>query len=155
MGINFSDLPPKAQEQVKIKYAIEEARRRQNTFARNLSRKEKKEQKYHAKKTVVDGIEFDSAKEANRWSELRLMEKAGDISDLRRQVEYELIPKQTAEDGTTERAVRYIADFVYTDHDGKTVVEDVKGYKRGQAYTVFAIKRKLMLQRYGIAVKEV
>lgn len=101
--------------------------------------------KYHAKKTVVDGIIFQSRKEAKRYQELKLMQRAGLISDLRRQVKYELIPKQQG-----ERAVSYIADFVYTE-DGKTVVEDVKGVRT----PVYKIKKKLMLWRHGVKIREV
>jgi hypothetical protein len=101
--------------------------------------------KYHAKKTVDDGIIFQSRKEAKRYQELKLMQRAGLISDLRRQVKYELIPKQQG-----ERAVSYIADFVYTE-DGKTVVEDVKGVRT----PVYKIKKKLMLWRHGVKIREV
>ncbi len=109
----------------------------------------KKGSKYHAQKTVVGGITFDSKREAARWQELKLMEKAGAIQNLQRQVKYELIPilKKTGE--RTERSVNYIADFVYTEN-GKTVVEDSKGFKT-EAYK---IKRKLMILRYGIWIKE-
>lgn len=160
MGINFSDLPPKAQEQVKIKYAIEEARRRQNTFAKGLAAKEKKEKrrkKLGNRETVYDGIKFDSQREADRYAELLLLQKCGEISDLQRQVAFELIPKQVKADGTTERAVKYIADFVYTDNGGKKVVEDAKGFRdpSSAAYKVFVLKRKLMLYRYGIEIQEV
>lgn len=107
--------------------------------------------KYNARKAEVDGITFDSRKEAQRYAELKLLLRGGEIRDLRLQVKYELIPKQ---DG--ERACEYIADFVYQDvRTGKTVVEDVKGCKQGAAYNIFAIKRKLMLWRYGIKVVEV
>ena len=121
--------------------------------------------KYHAKKTVVDGIEFDSKKEARRYAVLKSQEEAGDIQGLRRQVEFLLIPDQREPDrkgirgGITkgkllERKVVYIADFVYV--RGKDlVVEDVKGYKGGGAYAVFRIKRKLMLQIHGIRILEV
>lgn len=107
--------------------------------------------KYHAKKTVVDGIEFDSRKEAKRWQELRMLEKAGAISDLKRQVKYELIPaqKDPATGKVIERACTYIADFCYVE-DGETVTEDTKGF-RTDAYR---IKRKLMLQKYGIRIRE-
>jgi hypothetical protein len=106
--------------------------------------------KYHNNITkTFDGNVHDSRKEATRWSELLILERAGLISDLKRQVKYELIPKQ---DG--ERAVFYVADFEYIEN-GKKVVEDVKGYKEGLAYRVFVIKRKLMLYVYGIKVKEI
>lgn len=102
--------------------------------------------KYNNTKTVVDGISFDSQKEAARYRELKLLERAGEVSNIDRQVEYQLIPKQPG-----ERAVKYIADFRYKDKGGKTVVEDVKGYKT----EVYKIKRKLMLYRYGIRITEV
>ena len=101
--------------------------------------------KYGARKVkALDGQVFDSQKEYNRWCNLRLLEKAGKISDLRRQVKYELIPKQEG-----ERACNYMADFVYF-QDGETVVEDCKGF-RTEGYK---IKRKLMLWVHGIKVKE-
>ena len=100
--------------------------------------------KYGAKKTILDGIVFHSRKEANRYAELKLLEQAGEIQDLRRQVRFELIP---AHEG--ERPVAYIADFVYI-QDGQQVVEDCKGYRTD----VWIIKRKLMLDRFGIRVKE-
>lgn len=89
-----------------------------------------------------------SAKERKRAAELRLMERAGRIQGLSEQVRFELLPKQEG-----ERAVSYIADFTYW-QDGHFVVEDVKGYRKGTAYELFVIKRKLMLYRYGIHVKE-
>lgn len=102
--------------------------------------------KYGARKvTAPDGQVFDSVKEYHRWCELRLLERAKRISDLQRQVKYELIPKQ---DG--ERACTYVADFVYIDSDGRTVVEDTKGM-RTDAYR---IKKKLMLWVHGIKIKE-
>lgn len=102
--------------------------------------------KYGNIKTITsDGITHDSIKEANRWCELKLLEKAGKIRLLQRQVKFELIPKQ---DG--ERAVVYVADFTYTE-DNKFVVEDVKG-KRTKEYI---IKRKLMLWVHGIKIKEI
>lgn len=101
--------------------------------------------KYGAKKVKApDGQVFDSQKEYNRWCNLRLLERAGRISDLKRQVSYELIPKQVG-----ERACSYVADFVYNEN-GQTVVEDCKGY-RTEAYR---IKRKLMLWVHNIKIKE-
>lgn len=101
--------------------------------------------KYNARKTTVDGITFDSKREANRYAELKLLERAGEISDLKLQVPFELIPKQPG-----ERAVKYIADFVYTE-DGQTVVEDTKGVKT----PVYILKRKLLLWVHGIRIVEV
>ena len=79
------------------------------------------------------------------WCELRILERAGKISDLKRQVKYELIPKQKG-----ERACTYLADFVYKDSDGNTVVEDTKGVKTD----AYRIKKKLMLLVHGIRIKE-
>lgn len=101
--------------------------------------------KYNNTKIRVDGRLFDSKAEAARWQELCLLERAGEIKELERQVEYELIPKQKG-----ERAVKYIADFRYVDHDGKTVVEDTKGVRT----PVYILKRKLMLYMHGIKVVE-
>lgn len=125
-----------------------------------------KTNKYNAKKVSVDGIEFDSKKEAKRYQELLLLQKAGEIYMLERQKVYELLPAQREPDTVgkrggvikgklLERAVEYVADFVYTDKNGKTVVEDVKGFREGGAYAVFVLKRKLMLYRYGIKIIEV
>ena len=122
--------------------------------------------KYHAKKTVREGQMFDSKREAKRYTELMLLQRAGKISNLRTQVEYELIPAQREPDTVgarggikrgkvIERAVKYVADFVYVDENGTEIVEDAKGYKDGQAYAVFVIKRKLMLYIHHIHVKEV
>ena len=102
--------------------------------------------KYGARKTTTpDGQKFDSVKEFRRWGELQLLQKAGKIFGLQRQVKYELIPKQ---DG--ERACVYVADFVYIDSNGNTVVEDEKGLKTD----VYKIKKKLMRWRYGIRIYE-
>lgn len=106
--------------------------------------------KYRAHKTVIDGIEFDSRKEANRYSELKLLERAKEISSLEMQKRYELIPSQYDGKKCLERSVNYIADFVYDDH-GKTIVEDTKGVKTKD----YIIKRKLMLQVHGIRIKEI
>lgn len=117
----------------------------------------RKENKYHARKVVAQGQVFDSEKEYARYLELKLLEKAGEISGLERQVKYDLIPKQMDEEGKMiERPTVYVADFQYRDNNtGEFIVEDVKGYRRGQAYAVFSLKRKLMLWRYGIKIREV
>ena len=117
--------------------------------------------KYGAKKTTVDGITFDSKKEAARYLELKMLEKGGHIQNLKRQVEFELIPAQYGPDIITakgkrkrgplfERAVKYKADFTYTEN-GEQVVEDVKGYRTPE----YKIKRKLMLKEHGIRIREV
>ena len=106
--------------------------------------------KYHAEKTELDGIVFDSKKEAQRYAELKLLERSGAIHNLQRQVRYELIPAQKKDGKTVERACHYIADFVSTEN-GKTVVEDVKGFRTKE----YVLKRKLMLRVHGIEVREV
>ena len=108
--------------------------------------------KYGARKISIDGVIFDSRKEAARWQELRLMLRAGVIDDLRRQVAFELIPRQMDGKRVAERAVNYIADFVYTEN-GQTVVEDVKSL--ATRTPEYIIKRKLMRWVHGITVKEV
>lgn len=104
--------------------------------------------KYHAKKTVVDGITFDSKKEAYRYLALRDMEKDGSIENLRRQVRYELVPAFDV-DGKHYRPVYYVADFVYRE-DGSEVVEDVKGVRTD----VYRLKSKLFARRYGMSIRE-
>lgn len=121
--------------------------------------------KYHNLKTrVSNGQIADSRKEARRYEELLLLQRAGKISNLRSQVPYELIPAQyetyerygksgnRLKDGIklVERAVTYVADFVYTEN-GKTVVEDTKGVRTAD----YIIKRKLMLHIHGIKIREI
>ena len=97
------------------------------------------------KTRTSDGIVHDSMKEANRWCELKMLEKVGKIQDLQRQVKFELIPKQEG-----ERAVHYVADFVYVE-DGKKIVEDVKGMRTKE----YKLKKKMMLFFHGIRIKEI
>ena len=106
--------------------------------------------KYGAKKVTVNGVTFDSKKEAKRYGELVLLERAGKISNLEKQVKFELIPSQRIDGKVVERACQYVADFVYTEN-GKKVVEDTKGFKTKD----YIIKRKLMLSVYGIRIKEI
>lgn len=107
--------------------------------------------KYGNRKTVVDGITFDSKKEATRYAELMLLQRAGEIFDLQRQVPFTLIPKQVRDGKVVERPVVYKADFVYKEKDGTEVVEDVKGVCTKE----YRIKKKLMLWQFGIIVREV
>ena len=110
--------------------------------------------KYGAKKTEIDGIRFDSKHEATRYCELKYMERAHLISDLELQRTFTLIGPQKDKAGKIiEHPVKYVADFVYKDQDGNTVVEDTKSpATRTPAYV---IKRKLMLSIYGLRIKEV
>ncbi len=124
--------------------------------------------KYGNKKVVIDGEVFDSKREAKRYQELKLLEKCGAISDLKRQVVYELVPTQREEStrvytkgrkkGQTivgkviEKAITYRADFTYIDTaTGKKVVEDAKGMRTKD----YIMKRKLMLFFHGIKIQEV
>lgn len=121
---------------------------------------------YNIKTKASDGIVFDSCKEARRWEQLLLLQRAGEITDLRRQVAYELIPAQyeTIERYSktgkrlqdkvklVERKVEYVADFVYNDaKTGELVVEDTKGVRTKD----YVIKRKLMYAVYAIKIREV
>ena len=117
--------------------------------------------KYNNKKTIVDGETFDSKKEAGRYRELLLLEKAGEISDLQRQVKFVLIPAQREVDKvgpkggikkgrTIEKECAYIADFVYQENS-RTIVEDTKGFRTAD----YIIKRKLMLYVHGIQIREI
>lgn len=107
--------------------------------------------KYHAKKVKTKDGTFDSRAEHGRYLWLKAELDGGLISDLERQVPFTLIPAQRGADGKVkERACIYYADFVYY-RDGKMIVEDVKGVKTPE----YIIKRKLMLERYGIEIMEV
>ena len=113
--------------------------------------------KYRNTEMVLDGLKFQSKREARRWAELKLLERVGEIRDLERQVTFELIPAQKDWNGKViERPVKYVADFIYT-CDGECgwtrVVEDVKS--EATRTPEYIIKRKLMLERYGIRIKEV
>lgn len=125
--------------------------------------------KYHSKKITRDGMTFDSLKEYRKFRELSLLEKAGVITDLQRQVEFELIPAQYEDIPTgevykrgerkgqpkikrvcVEKSVKYIADFVYKEN-GKTIVMDTKGVKTKD----YILKRKMLLYLHKIKIKEV
>ena len=116
--------------------------------------------KYHSRKVITDDGVFDSRKEYRRWLELKAKEKAGMIQDLQRQVVIELIPAIREPDKVgkrggrikgkvIERKANYIADFCYT-QDGERIVEDCKGVRTKD----YILKRKLLLWRYGIKVRE-
>ena len=130
-----------------------------------------KKSKYHSRKITRDGITFDSIREFRRFQELRLLEKAGAIQNLQRQVKFELIPAQYEEIPTgelykrgdrkgqpkmkrvcVEESVCYYADHVYMEN-GKRVVEDVKS--SATKTKEYIIKRKLLLYIHGIKIREV
>lgn len=121
--------------------------------------------KYNNRKIIVDGITFDSKKEAARYKELKMLERAGVIENLQRQVKYTLIPAQYERTDKVyakgnnkgkpkkgrliERECAYYADFVYI-CDAETIVEDTKGMRTSE----YIIKRKLMLYVHGIKIHE-
>lgn len=157
--LNVSDLSPRMKAQILKKLAEEEKENKAIREAIESEKQSEKGNKYHAEKkkvTLPDGTEhtFDSAKEFRVYNDLAIQQKAGEISDLRLQVPFDLIPKQIKSNGKAERGVRYIADFSYIEN-GKQKVVDVKGYRKGAAYAVFVIKRKLMLWVHGVEVEEV
>lgn len=135
----------------------------------------KSNNKYNSTKFTRDGETFDSQAEYIRFRELTFMQEAGEITDLQRQVEFELLPayyeatptgeyykrgelkgKPKFKDVCIEQAVKYVADFTYI-KNGENVVEDVKGYRNTSSagYAYFILKRKMMLYFHGIKVKEI
>lgn len=119
--------------------------------------------KYGNKKAKANGKVFDSKTERGRYYTLQMLEKAGEISDLRMQVPFELIPAiyETVEvrlktktklvQKQVQRPTHYVADFVYKDKDGNEVVEDVKGFRTAE----YLLKKKMMRAFLGITIKEV
>lgn len=115
---------------------------------------EKKPRKYRNNKVVVDGIEFDSGKEARRWAVLKLQLAAGQISDLRRQVVFELAPAaRLAPDFRLKPAIRLVADFTYL-RDGELIVEDTKSVAT-RNLPVYRLKKHLLFTVHGLQVHEV
>lgn len=124
--------------------------------------------KYRNRKVTIDGVTFDSKHEAQRYRELQVLERAGQIYGLELQKKFVLVPAQyetfdrygkngkPLKDGKkcVEKEVAYYADFTYITAKGEYVVEDAKGYKKGNAYALYTIKRKLMLYIYDIKIKE-
>ena len=108
--------------------------------------------KYHNQKTEVDGILFDSKLEAKRYSELKLLERAGEISCLQLQPDFELIPA-FKKNGKAYRKTAYIADFMYFDkREQRFIVEDTKGFKT----EIYKLKRKLFEFQYPhLSIREV
>lgn len=137
MGIDISKLSPAAQAQI----------------ARKMGQQmQEKKQKYNAQPDSRGDIRFDSKKEARRYDELMLMLKAGTIRDLRLQPQFTLQEAYTTPEGKRVRAIRYQADFSYVTGDG-LVVEDVKS--KATKTREYGIKKKLLLERFGIEITEV
>ena len=119
----------------------------------------KQKNKYRNRNIEFCGIKFDSIKERDRYKTLKAMLEIGVISELRLQQTFVLTEQgKRSPDGKAIIPVKYVADFVYVDNEtGKTIVEDVKGYRNpaDAAYRIFKIKQKIMLDRFGIWVKEI
>ena len=145
MGIPKSAIdafPPHVQQQIRSQFAkktrMEEIADEENS---------EKKSKYSSAKTDIDGIRFDSKKEAEFYAELKLREKAGKITHLRLQPRY-LLQETFRHEGKQYREIEYVADFEYIEN-GETMVVDVKGFKTA----VYMIKKKLFLYKYGDKVK--
>ena len=152
MQIDLSALPERYQKQVLRKIAEQEKAKAppapQNT----------KGSKYHNIKTDLNGIRFDSRKEARRFGELWAMEQAGEIKDLRLQVNFTLREGYTKPDGERVKPIVYKADFTYWKRDENGaytlyIVEDVKS--TATRTEVYKIKRKLFREKYGMDITEV
>lgn len=158
MAINLSDLPPKYQRQAVEKYMKQQKRRGpapsaaavQNTDRASKYRNTPTERGHRLPGPV---LRFDSQKEARRYDHLTLRQQAGEIHDLRLQVDFTLQEAYTDQEGRRVRAIRYRADFTYRERDGRLVVEDVKS--KPTRTREYLIKRKLMKERRGIDITEV
>lgn len=152
MGLDSSDLmllPPHIREQIYRKLGC----------GGDVSPRAKRENKYGAVKTSREAngreIKFDSQKEADRFDRLMLLLRGGAIRDLRLQVNFTLQEGYTTPEGERVRPIVYRADFTYYDaRTGEYVVEDTKSCATGKD-KVYRLKRKLMMEKFGIAIKEV
>ncbi|MDN0033292.1 DUF1064 domain-containing protein [Oscillibacter valericigenes] len=164
MAISLGDLPPKYKAQAVKKWA-EQVRKKTGipqTGTDPPMPEDKPFSKYHAQRVDTGHLHFDSKKEARRFDSLALMEQAGEIKDLRLQVDFTLQEAYTTTDGQRVRAIRYRADFTYLrrtkpDVTGQVywllIVEDVKS--RGTRTKEYLIKRKMMADKFGIDIREV
>lgn len=123
------------------------------TAAEYKSMKARKPNKYKNEKCEMLGFNFDSKKEANRYLELHTMKMAGQITDIRMQVKFELLPAQYENGKCIEKSCHYVADFTYKTSDG-LVVEDVKS-DVSRKLPAYILKRKLMLFIQGIKINEI
>ena len=139
--MDIKDLPDRYQRQAELK------------IMRENGSKGHKKSKYGNIKTNVDGITFDSKKEARRFKELALLLEAGDISDLVLQRTFTLAEAFTNISGERIRSITYIADFVYTDAEGNMIIEDVKS-PATRENALYKIKKKLMAGK-GYSITEV
>lgn len=167
MYVSLADLPEAYRKQAEEKILSRMQKRKSSEASQN---KQKKPAKLRNTRVTRNGKTFDSKREADRYDELALMERQGIIRNLEWQKPYLLIPAQYEsverfgksgkrikdKQKLLEREVTYVADFVY-ERDGKTVVEDSKGYRNPSSapYAKFVLKRKLMLWIHGIQITEV
>lgn len=154
MSIDISKLSPWAQKQIAEKVT---AQMREKAAAQ-AAEQSKSKRKYHntpTERIADDGktIKFPSKNEARRFDELMLLYKAGKIFELKLQPQFTLQESYVTPEGVRVRAIKYIADFSYNTGNGY-VVEDVKGGKATQT-RVYKLKKKLMLDRFGITITEV
>lgn len=157
MAINISDLPPKYQQQAVEKYMKQQKRRGPVPPAAAVQNTDRaaKYRNTPTERVTASGavLRLDSQKEARRYDHLTIRQKAGEIHDLRLQVDFTLQEAYTDPEGRRVRAIRYRADFTYRERDGRLVVEDVKS--KPTRTREYLIKRKLMKERRGIDITEV
>ena len=174
MGVDVKDLPVAYQAQALRKWAEQERKKKRLPLPCPADAGPGKPAKYHNKPTervTASGavLRFDSQKEARRYDELAALERAGRIRDLRMQVDFTLQEAYTDSEGNRVQAIRYRADFTYRrerhyapgtiraeDMKGELwpmIVEDVKS--RATKTKTYAMKRKMMKERYNIDIQEV
>lgn len=157
MAVDVKDLPPAYQAQALRKWAEQERKKGRETVVPSPAAPTKTG-KYHNRpdERETEGgavLRFDSQKEARRYDELCLLLEAGEIRDLRLQAQFTLQEAYTTAKGVRVRAIRYVADFTYTDRSGKLTVEDVKS--AATRTKTYVMKKKLMQERFGIEIQEV
>lgn len=145
MSIDINDLPERYRRQITLQIIDQERAK--------AAALEEKRSKYGNRKTEVNGIKFDSKKEAERFQQLLWLQADDAIHDLKLQEEFTLAGAYTTPKGIRVRAIRYRCDFSYILPSGEKVVEDVKS--KATKTRVYEIKRKLLRERYGIEIREI
>ena len=155
MGIDPRQLAPWAQKQITEKLLAQQREMAQRAEKQPQTPKQAKYHNTPTERIAEDGktIKFDSKREAARFDELMILYRAGQISDLKVHPQYTLQEAYTTPEGVRVRAIRYEADFSYNTGYG-TVVEDVKGGNATKT-RVYAIKKKLLNEKFGITITEV
>ena len=154
MGIDVSKLSPWAQKQIAQKVLAQNRVNAEKQAAKQGESKRKyRNTPTDRKASEGKQIRFDSKREAARYDELMLMLKAGQIHELKLQPQFTLQESCVTPEGVRVKAIRYVADFSYNTGNG-IVVEDVKGGNATKT-RVYAIKKKLMQERFGITICEV